>query len=83
VYGLNGGALFVFHPLNALRHACASLWIEQAHNPKSIQTLMGHPWFAGSNPAGAKLGTSCVETVCRARSLVTQPLDRTNLWSLR
>jgi integrase len=30
------------HGLHALRHACASLWIEQGHNPKQIQTLMGH-----------------------------------------
>jgi len=28
--------------LHTLRHACASLWIEQGHNPKQIQTLMGH-----------------------------------------
>jgi integrase len=28
--------------LHALRHACASLWIEHGHNPKQIQTLMGH-----------------------------------------
>jgi len=28
--------------LHALRHACASLWIEQGHNPKQIQKLMGH-----------------------------------------
>ena len=28
--------------LHALRHACASLWIEQGHNPKQIQILMGH-----------------------------------------
>lgn len=28
--------------MHALRHACASLWIEQGHNPKQIQTLMGH-----------------------------------------
>lgn len=28
--------------LHSLRHACASLWIEQGHNPKQIQTLMGH-----------------------------------------
>jgi integrase len=28
--------------LHALRHACASLWIEQGYNPKQIQTLMGH-----------------------------------------
>lgn len=28
--------------LHALRHACASLWIEQGHNPKQIQRLMGH-----------------------------------------
>jgi integrase len=28
--------------LHALRHACASLWIEQGHNPKQTQILMGH-----------------------------------------
>jgi integrase len=29
--------------LHALRHACAPpLWIGQGHNPKQIQTLMGH-----------------------------------------
>lgn len=28
--------------MHSLRHACASLWIEQGHNPKQIQTLMGH-----------------------------------------
>jgi integrase len=28
--------------LHALRHACASLWIEGGKNPKAIQTLMGH-----------------------------------------
>jgi integrase len=28
--------------MHALRHACASLWIEQGFNPKRIQTLMGH-----------------------------------------
>jgi integrase len=28
--------------LHALRHACASLWIEQGLNPKRIQVLMGH-----------------------------------------
>jgi integrase len=28
--------------LHALRHACASLWIEQGHNPKQIPPLMGH-----------------------------------------
>ena len=28
--------------LHALRHACASLWIESGHNPKQIQRLMGH-----------------------------------------
>lgn len=28
--------------MHALRHACASLWIEQGINPKRIQTLMGH-----------------------------------------
>jgi integrase len=35
----NGGAKYGMH---ALRHACASLWIEQGHNPKQIQTLIGH-----------------------------------------
>ena len=28
--------------LHALRHTCASLWIEQGFNPKRIQVLMGH-----------------------------------------
>jgi integrase len=28
--------------LHALRHACASLWIENGMNPKRIQNLMGH-----------------------------------------
>jgi integrase len=28
--------------MHALRHACASLWIEEGKNPKRIQTLMGH-----------------------------------------
>jgi site-specific recombinase XerD len=28
--------------LHALRHACATLWIEQRHNPKQKQTLTGH-----------------------------------------
>jgi integrase len=28
--------------LHALRHACASLWIENGMNPKRIQKLMGH-----------------------------------------
>jgi integrase len=28
--------------LHALRHAAASLWIEQGLNPKRIQALMGH-----------------------------------------
>ncbi|MGY3550777.1 integrase [Bradyrhizobium sp. USDA 4472] len=28
--------------LHTLRHACASLWIENGHNPKQIQRLMGH-----------------------------------------
>ena len=32
--------------LHALRHACASLWIEQGHNPKQIQVLMGHSSIA-------------------------------------
>jgi len=28
--------------LHPLRHACASLWIEQRINPKRVQVLMGH-----------------------------------------
>ncbi|MBA2400590.1 MAG: site-specific integrase [Bradyrhizobium sp.] len=28
--------------MHALRHACASLWIEGGKNPKAIQTLIGH-----------------------------------------
>jgi integrase len=28
--------------MHSLRHACASLWIEQDYNAKKIQTLMGH-----------------------------------------
>jgi integrase len=28
--------------MHALRHACASLWIERGRNPKQIQTMMGH-----------------------------------------
>jgi integrase len=28
--------------LNALRHFCASLWIEANYDPKRVQTLMGH-----------------------------------------
>jgi integrase len=28
--------------MHALRHACASLWIEGGKNPKAIQILMGH-----------------------------------------
>ena len=28
--------------MHALRHACASLWIEAGFNPKQIQKLMGH-----------------------------------------
>lgn len=28
--------------IHALRHACASLWIERGMNPKRIQKLMGH-----------------------------------------
>jgi integrase len=28
--------------MHALRHACASLWIESGYNPKQIQRLMGH-----------------------------------------
>jgi integrase len=34
-----GGAKYGMH---ALRHACASLWIENGMNPKRIQKLMGH-----------------------------------------
>ena len=34
-----GGAKYGLH---ALRHACASLWIENGMNPKRIQKLMGH-----------------------------------------
>jgi integrase len=34
--------VFGKYGLHALRHACASLWIEQGHNPKQIQVLMGH-----------------------------------------
>ena len=28
--------------LHALRHSCASLWIEAGLNPKQIQAMMGH-----------------------------------------
>jgi len=28
--------------MHSLRHACASLWIENGYNPKQIQKLMGH-----------------------------------------
>jgi integrase len=28
--------------LNALRHFCASLWIEANYDPERVQTLMGH-----------------------------------------
>ena len=28
--------------MHSLRHACASLWIENRHNRKQIQRLMGH-----------------------------------------
>ncbi|MHC2334470.1 tyrosine-type recombinase/integrase [Bradyrhizobium sp. USDA 4454] len=28
--------------MHSLRHACASLWIENGYNPKQIQRLMGH-----------------------------------------
>lgn len=34
-----GGPLYKIH---ALRHACASLWIEQRVKPKKIQAWMGH-----------------------------------------
>ena len=30
------------YAMHALRHACASLWIESGYNPKQIQKLMGH-----------------------------------------
>jgi integrase len=33
---------FPKYGLHALRHACASLWIESGYNPKQIQRLMGH-----------------------------------------
>ena len=39
VVDANGTAKYGMH---ALRHACASLWIENGMNPKRIQTLMGH-----------------------------------------
>jgi integrase len=32
----------VKYGMHALRHACASLWIENGMNPKRIQKLMGH-----------------------------------------
>ena len=41
-----------------------------------------YSWLAASNPAGAKPGTRCVETVCGPDLTDYQPLDRTNLWSL-
>lgn len=28
--------------MHSLRNACAPLWIENGHNPKQIQRLMGH-----------------------------------------
>ena len=39
VVAADGTAKYGMH---ALRHACASLWIEQGMNPKRIQKLMGH-----------------------------------------
>jgi integrase len=39
VVNADGAAKYGMH---ALRHACASLWIEQNYNPKQIQKLMGH-----------------------------------------
>jgi integrase len=39
VIAADGTAKYGMH---ALRHACASLWIEQGMNPKRIQKLMGH-----------------------------------------
>lgn len=34
--------IFPKYGMHALRHACASLWIEEGKNPKRIQTLTGH-----------------------------------------
>ena len=42
VMEIRDGVAVAKYSLHALRHACASLWIEQGHNPKQIQTLMGH-----------------------------------------
>jgi integrase len=36
------GEVVTKYGLHALRHACASLWIEEGLNPKRIQSLMGH-----------------------------------------
>lgn len=42
VVEIRGGETVAKYGLHALRHACASLWIEHGHNPKQIQVLMGH-----------------------------------------
>ena len=38
-----GKGLTAKYGLHALRHACASLWIEEGLDPKRFQVLMGHP----------------------------------------
>jgi integrase len=43
VVNAEGAAKYGMH---ALRHACASLWIENGMNPKRIQRLMGHSTIA-------------------------------------
>lgn len=65
-----------------LRCSPTSIALANTSRPQPEVDSDCHGTLVVSNPAGAKLGMSCVETVCRARSLVTQPLDRTNLWSL-
>ena len=42
ITGKRDGRTVAKYGLHALRHACASLWIEEGHNPKQIQKLMGH-----------------------------------------
>ncbi|MBR1153151.1 site-specific integrase [Bradyrhizobium sp. JYMT SZCCT0428] len=42
VVEIRDGVPVAKYGLHTLRHACASLWIEQGHNPKQIQNLMGH-----------------------------------------
>ena len=65
-----------------LRCSPTSIALANTSRPQPEVDSDCHGTLVVSNPAGAKLGMSCVETVCRARSLVTQPLDRTNFWSL-